>query len=216
MVLTTLAEQLKAYNENAVKQIPQEILDKMVKATTELATSDLAKGLQAGELAPDFALKDATGKEVNLNEQLKSGPVVLIFYRGEWCPYCNLELRAYQQALPEFEALGAQLIAISPQTPDHSLSMKEKHEIAFPVLSDAGAKVINEYDLLFRLPDYLIEVYKGFGINLEESNNSDTWTLPVPGTFVIGSDSKIKMASVNPDYTKRMEPTEVIDTLKSL
>ncbi|MDX8365765.1 peroxiredoxin-like family protein [Cytobacillus sp. IB215665] len=214
-ILTTLAEQLKAYNENAVKKMPEEVLNKMVQATTDLAQSDIAKGLEIGDHAPDFTLSDPTGKELNLYEQLKKGPVILTFYRGEWCPYCNLELRAYQQALPEINALGAQLIAISPQTPDHSLSMKEKNELAYPVLSDVGSHVIKEYNLLFDLPKYLVEVYKGFGINLEEFNDSD-WSLPVPATFIIDKNGKIRLASVNPDYTKRMEPSEVINELQSL
>ncbi|MDP5275823.1 peroxiredoxin-like family protein [Chengkuizengella axinellae] len=119
-----------------------------------------------------LSLHDAAGKEVNLYMELKKGPVILTFYRGNWSPYCNLELRAYQQALPEIKALGAQLIAVSPQTPDNSLSMKEKHELAYPVLSDLGSKVIEEYNLLFRLPDYLIDVYK-LRVDLEKYNDSD-------------------------------------------
>ncbi len=141
-----------------------------------------ANALKAGDPAPDFTLPDATGKPVKLSERLKAGPVVLKFYRGGWCPYCNLELRAYQKALPELEAVGAQLIAVSPESPDKSLSTKEKNALAFSVVTDAAGKVAGDYRLAFQLSPELKAIYTARGRDLAEWNGGD-WTLPVPGTF---------------------------------
>jgi peroxiredoxin len=185
--------------------------DPAVVAAYEKGIEDLrAAGLEAnalkpGDPAPDFTLPDATGKPVKLSERLKAGPVVLKFYRGGWCPYCNLELRAYQKALPELEAVGAQLIAVSPESPDNSLSTKEKNALAFSVVTDAAGKVASDYRLAFRLSPELEALYKSRGRDLAEWNGGD-WTLPVPGTFVIGVDGRIALAHVDADYRSRLEP----------
>jgi peroxiredoxin len=146
---------------------------------------------------------------VKLSERLKDGPVVLKFYRGGWCPYCNLELRAYQKALPELAAVGAQLIAVSPESPDNSLSTQEKNELAFSVVSDRGGKIAGEYRLAFRLSPEMEAIYRARGRDLGEWNGGD-WTLPVPGTFVIGADGRIALAHVDADYRTRLEPEAAI------
>jgi peroxiredoxin len=180
------------------------------KGIEELRAAGLERNaLKSGDLAPDFTLPDATGKPVRLSDRLKDGPVVLKFYRGGWCPYCNLELRAYQKALPELEAVGAQLIAVSPESPDNSLSTQEKNALGFSVVTDAGGKVAGEYRLAFELSPELKAIYKSRGRDLAEWNGGD-WTLPVPGTFVIGTDRRIALAHVDADYRARLEPAEAI------
>jgi peroxiredoxin len=171
--------------------------------------------LKAGELAPGFTLPDATGKPVSLSERLRDGPLVLKFYRGGWCPYCNLELRAYQQALALLRSLGAQLLAVSPEAPDNSLSTIEKNSLAFPVLSDAGGSVAAAYRLAFRLSDELKEIYRSRGRDLAQWNDGD-WTLPVPGTFVIDRSRRIALAHVDADYRSRLDPSAVIAALREL
>jgi peroxiredoxin len=180
------------------------------KGIEELRAAGLERNaLKSGDLAPDFTLPDATGKPVSLSERLKAGPVVLKFYRGGWCPYCNLELRAYQKALPELAAVGAQLIAISPESPDHSLSTKEKNALAFSIVTDAAGKVAGDYRLAFQLSPELKAIYTSRGRDLAEWNGGD-WTLPVPGTFVIGTDGRVALAHVDADYRSRLEPQTAV------
>lgn len=180
------------------------------KGIEELRTAGLEmNALRPGDLAPDFSLPDASGTPVTLSERLVDGPVVLKFYRGGWCPYCNLELRAYQEALPELEAAGAQLIAVSPESPDNSLSTKEKNALAFSVLTDPGGAIAAAYRLAFQLSPELKALYASRGRDLAEWNGGD-WTLPVPGTFVIGKDRRIALAHVDADYRARLEPAAAI------
>ncbi len=185
------------------------------KGIEELRAAGLERqALKAGDLAPDFTLADATGKPVGLVAQLRHGPVVLKFYRGGWCPYCNLELRAYQQALPELAALGARLIAISPESPDNSLTTQEKNALAFAVLSDQGGQIAGAYRLAFMLSEELRKIYQGRGRDLAQWNGGD-WTLPVPGTFVINPDRRIALAHVDADYRSRLDPSAVIAVLRA-
>lgn len=144
------------------------------------------------------------------------GPLVISFYRGSWCPYCNLEMQALQQHLPRFNESGASLVAISPQVPDESLSLAEKHALSFPVLSDVGALVARDYGLVFTVSERLRPLYAGFGIDLPKSNGVDSFELPVPGTFVVDRNALIRAAFVDPDYKKRMEPEEILAVLEAI
>lgn len=212
--MTTLTQQLKEQVEGFKGRAPKEVQEIMARATKELETSDVAKGLKEGDVAPDFTLPNAVGENVTLYQQLEKGPVIVTFYRGEWCPYCNLELKSYQDELPAIQAAGANVIAISPETPDHSLSMKEKHDLAFDVLSDTEKTAMKAYNLVFEMPDYLIDLYKQLNLNLDQYNvPENAWELPVPATFVIGQDRLIKKAAVNPDYTTRLDPKEAVAAL---
>lgn len=175
----------------------------------------LETALKVGASAPDFALKDAMGESVMLSTLLKSGPVVLTWYRGGWCPYCNLQLHAYQDALSEIKAAGGQLVALSPESPDESLSTKEKQALKFAVLSDTGNKVARQYGVVYKLPDSLIEAFKG-RLDLPTKNGDDSWELPLAVTYVIGQDSKIAYAHISADYRTRAEPAELIASLKKL
>lgn len=187
------------------------------KATQDLILSGLAeKALHQGEKAPDFELPDAHGKPVKLSTLLAKGPVVLIFYRGGWCPYCNLQLRSYQQALPDIHALGAELVAVSPQTPDKSQSTAEVDGLAFPVLSDKGNQVARRFRLVFRVPDDVYRAYEGFGINLETANGDATHELPMPGTYVVDRDGTIRFAYVNADYRVRAPVQRLLQVLHTM
>jgi peroxiredoxin len=205
----------KYYRE---ERIPKEALAIMDADTERLAAAKLAdRALPSGAVAPDFILPDAQGKPVRLQSLLRDGPVVVVFYRGGWCPYCNLHLRGFQRRLPEFEALGAQVVAISPQLPDNSLSTQEKDELKYPVLSDVGNKIAHKFGVAFRLGDPLVKLYESFGHPLLEANGKEGEAeLPVPATFVIDTDGVVRRSHVDVDYTRRLDPDEVIETIKKI
>jgi peroxiredoxin len=211
-----LEQQLAARRNEGAVRAPQ-VAEVLQRENARIVAEGLRdKALREGQVAPDFSLPAVNGQLVTLSQLLAQGPVVLTFYRGEWCPYCNLTLRAYQQVLPEIKALGASLVAISPQTPDHSLSMAEKNALEFEVLSDEGSKVIERYGLLFRLSPALQKLMQGFGTELAEYNGEDSWQLPVPGTYVIRPDGMVVLAFVDPDYTRRLEPARILAALRQL
>lgn len=166
--------------------------------------------------APDFALPNATAKSVVLKDLLRSGPVVLTFYRGGWCPYCNIQLRAYQGVLPEITGLGGRLVAISPQLPDNSLDTVNKNALTFDVLSDVGNKVARQYGLVYALPEEIRSALRSNNKPLPSINGDESWELPVPATFVVASDQHVALAHIEVDYRKRLEPEALLTCLKSL
>lgn len=172
--------------------------------------------LGVGDIAPDFTLPAANGASISLADKLEERSAIITFYRGGWCPYCNLELRAYQKILPEINAAGGSLIAISPQTPDSSLSTAEKNELEFDVLSDVGSTVAQNYGVAFKLPKELQEVYKELDTSLPEYNGTDDWVLPVPASFVVDRKSHIVLANIDTNYQNRLEPTKALAALKTL
>ncbi len=213
----SLQIELEEMYNGFTKKVPPEVLNLMLDTTRRLVDSGIAeRSLKVGEKAPDFELPNPNGESVNLHSLLEKGPVVLNFYRGGWCPYCNLELNAYQKHLPDIEGLGASLVAISPQTPDNSLSTAEKNDLKFDVLSDVGNKTANQFGLVFKLPSELHELYLKFGINIPKTNGDDSWEIPMPGTYVIDKDGTVRYAYANADYTKRAEPVEVIAKLEEI
>ncbi|MFF8597999.1 peroxiredoxin-like family protein [Streptomyces sp. NPDC015232] len=213
----SLNAELRAFFESRQEQIPPHIRAIMNRAGRELADSGQAdRALGVGDTAPDFTLPAATGDPVALRTLLGLGPVVLAFYRGAWCPYCNIALRALQQHHGDIAARGARLVAVSPQIPDESLTLAEKHELAFEVLSDLGSDVAKQYGLAFDLPDDLAEVYQGFGIDLQHANGGHARTLPLPATYVIDRTGVIRWAFVDTDYTVRAEPTDILAALDAL
>lgn len=190
------------------------------KAILAKATEDLVKSGQAeraihqGQKAPDFTLPDAKGQPVRLSDLLKKGPVILTFYRGGWCPFCNLQLKSYQSRLAEIRAKGAELVAVSPQTPEYTLSTVEQDALTFPVLSDVEGKVARTYGLVFKVPDDVVPIYKKFGIDLEKHNGDARHELPIPGTYLIGRDGTVLLSHVDADYKKRLPVETILDALK--
>ncbi|MBO0962163.1 AhpC/TSA family protein [Neobacillus sp. MM2021_6] len=211
-----LTEQLEVATQQFKANSPIEAQFKIGQMIEELQKSGIASGMQPGEKAMDFKLTNALGQDVILFEELAKGPVVLVFYRGGWCPFCNMQLKAYQQLLPEIQAIGAQLIAISPQKPDHSLSLLEKEGLEFQVLSDPNGLVTAKYNLLFDVPPGVREVMEGIGLDLAEYNNTSKWVLPVPATFMIDESAIIRSSYVNPNFMQRQSPEEILWELRKL
>jgi peroxiredoxin len=213
----SLTAELAAFRAEFMGAAPPEIRDAMGRADLELASSGIAeRALQAGDLAPDFELPGVDGRPTRLSFLLRDGPVVVSFYRGGWCPYCNLELRALQAVLPRVRALGAQLVVISPQTPDESLSTAEKNGLAFPVLSDIGSQTARGFGIAFDLAEAMRPIYARFGHALPDRNGDESWVLPIPATFVIGRGGRIALAFVDIDYRNRLDPIEVVQALGNL
>ena len=211
-----LSTELNAFRAEFMEKVPAAIRDAMTKADLALAAGVITeRALKAGATAPDFILPDVHGNKVKLSTLLAKGPVVLSFYRGGWCPYCNLELRALQQVLPQLKQLGATLVAISPQTPDESLSTSEKNALSFPVLSDQASTVASSFGITFDLADELRPIYTAFNHALPQKNGVDSWVLPIPATYVIAKTGKILLSFVDVDYRNRLEPSAVITVLSS-
>ena len=211
----TLTEQLKELADNSVKRHPGEAQDIMKKGIDELISSSiLENALKTGDSIPNIKLSNATGNQVSIQDILKNGQkVILAFYRGGWCPYCNLELRVLQEYISRFEAKGATLIAISPETPDNSLTTQEKNKLTFEVLSDINNVVAKEFNLVFQLPDYLQNLYKKFGINLNDNQGNQNQELPIAATYVIDLDGRITYHFLEEDYKLRADPEEILKVL---
>jgi peroxiredoxin len=197
--------------------IPDAIRSRIDAGVADIDSSGIAPGLAVGDHAPNFTLPDALGQHVTLADLLGQGPVVVVFYRGEWCPYCNIQLRGLQEALPRFRELGASLVAISPQAPDHSLSLTAKHDLVFSVLSDLDQEVIRAYKVQFTLAGDLEDLQVNVFQNDPRKQNADnSRSLPVPATYVIDRDGIVRAAFVSPDWRVRAEPADVVAVLRSL
>lgn len=188
--------------------------------TPTTATSDAAGILQAmgvcehakreGDMAPDVSLPDALGAPVKLSQLWRRGPLVVIFYRGGWCSYCNLQLHAWQQHASALKQLGATLVAISPQTPEHSHSTTEMNALDYPVLSDSSLDAANGFGIAFTLPPELIDLYASAGTDIPVLNGNAQWVLPIPATYVVDQTGRIRFAHVELDYRERLDPQSVI------
>lgn len=214
--MSRLLDEIKKYQEAFKEKVPEDIQKVMLDATEELKRLSLSKdALKVSDKAINFELPNAVNKPVSLKEALENNEFVVInFYRGQWCPYCNLELKALQTINDELVKLNAKIIAISPQTPDSSLSTKEKNELAFEVLSDKENKVAKEYGLVFSLAEELRPIYKSFGIDIEGSNKEDSYELPMPATYIINKNQEIIYSFIDEDYTKRSEPQTILDIIQ--
>lgn len=215
--MTTLNAELRTFYEARQQQIPADVREIMRRAGQELADSGQAdRALTVGAQAPRFTLPSATAQHVALDDLLTDGPVVLTFYRGAWCPYCNIALHALQQHHEAITDRGARLVAVSPQIPDESLTLMEKHALAFDVLSDIGSDTAKQYGLAFDLPEDLAAVYDRLGFDLQRVNGGHPRTLPLPATYIIDRDGTIRWAFVDTDYTTRAEPTDILAALDAL
>lgn len=213
----TYADQRDEFSAGLAAQAPAEVLEGFRRMVAEQAAVDYAaRAPKVGDRAPDFTLPDQLGRRVSLAGELELGPVVLIFYRGEWCPYCNIMLRTYGTRAREFSERGARLVAVSPQTPDNSLTMVEKHDLEFPVLSDEGGEVIGAYGLEYDVESQSRKTFDAIGTDLARYNGESGWILPAPAVFVVDREGIVRFARVNGDYTQRVEPEDVLAALDSL
>jgi peroxiredoxin len=213
----TFAEQRDEFNARLAEQAPAEVLEGFARIIADQAAVDYAaRAPKVGERAPDFTLRDQLGRQLSLAGELEHGPAVLIFYRGEWCPYCNMMLRSYGMRAADFSERGARLMAVSPQTPDNSLTMAEKHSLEFPVLSDEGGEVIGAYGLKYDVEGHSRELLAATGSDVAKFNGNGGWILPAPAVFVIDRTGVVRFARVNGDYTQRVEPDEALASLDSV
>lgn len=213
----SLQSDIDQYKSGFIEKVPEDIRGIMADATKALTESRIVeKSPKVGDQLKSFTLSNQLNEQISLESLLAKGPVVVTFYRGGWCPYCNLELAAYQQVLPEIEAAGATLVAITPELPDVSLSTAEKNALKFQVLSDVDAVYARELNLVFSLPEALRPIYLSFGIDIEKHNGPEQYGLPLAATYVVDQSGKITSAFVDADYTKRQEPVEVVAALKQI
>ena len=210
----SLKEQLAEYRAGWFKRVPAERQAVMERHIEQLRNGLAKTALKAGDRAPPIALTNAKGAVVDIKSLLSRGPVIVTFYRGGWCPYCNLELRAFQQILPEIRAAGASLVAISPEQPDDTLSTAEKNALDFEVLSDVGQKVGRAFGLVYTFSDELKWAYREFGLDIPAKNGADEWALPISATYVIRQDRTIAYAYTDADFRDRAEPADVLKALK--
>ncbi len=208
--LQALAAKSAANASDATKVIYRQQAEALAAGSIE----DTA--LREGDTAPMFELPDAFGSTVRLADLLENGPVIVSFYRGAWCPFCNVELRALQRELENIEAAGATLVAISPNKPDESLGLIDKHELTFPVLSDSENAVARQFNLVFEMEPSLVAHYESIGRLVNEMNASERWELPVPATYVIDQEGVIRYAFVQLSHRVRAEPSEVIAAAAAL
>jgi peroxiredoxin len=214
---TSLKDTVAEFAVEMAKHAPAEVLAAAGAELRKLIDTGIAAGaLRAGGRAPDFALTDAQARVVTLSSLLTRGPVVVSFYRGGWCPFCDLQLRAYQGVLGQIHDLGAELVAISPQTADYALSDVEKKQLTFPVLTDRANAVARKYGLVFSMSETWRGLQSNFGYPLPKFNGDHSWELPMPGTFVVDKVGVVRLAHADPDYTSRLEPTALVEALRAI
>jgi len=214
----SLMQELESSKKEIFSTLSKETVATLLKTTDELVRTGIAaKTLKQGDQIPAFALKDAHGKTISSGELLKKGPLVISFYRGGWCPYCSLELRALEKHYDEIKAYKGTLIAISPELPDRALKTVEDKHLGFSVLSDTDNGVAKSFGLVYELMKELANLYRlAFDLDLREVNGTDKFELPIPATYVTDGSGVIRHAFIDADYTKRMEPTDIIEALKTL
>ena len=210
-----LRQELDAQRVKFFASAPADEAEIIRRTDAALAAQGIERRIpKPGDSAPPFVLPSVHGRMIDSADLLAKGPLIVVFYRGGWCPYCNLELRAYQRALPDIRARGASLVAISPETPDGALSAKEKNALEFEVLSDVGNKAAAAFGLVHDVPAELRALYAKWKLDLPRLNGRpDDWSLPLPGTFVIASAGTILLAHADSDYRIRLEPSDALVTL---
>ena len=212
--MSELAKQIEQFNNELATQVPQEVLEAFGKSIKDLKTKNIEeKSIKLGAIMPDFSLPNAKNEIIHSKEILKSGKMIIAFYRGSWCPYCNLELKALQENLSKINDKKVSLVAISPQSPDNSLSIIEKHNLTFEVLTDKDNTFAKQLGIVFELQDFVLPFYNALGINLSSFNKNDDTSLPIPAVFVVNENGIIiyKFADVN--YMNRIDIDELLKTL---
>ncbi|CAM2995556.1 peroxiredoxin-like family protein [Flavobacterium frigoris] len=208
----TLDNAKNAWEAKAPEQIKEIYAEGIADVTRQNVVVNAKKN---HDIVPNFILTNATGKEVQLSDYLKKGPVVLTWYRGGWCPYCNMTLHYLQEQLPNIQLKGANLLALTPELPDKSMSTVEKHELQFEVLSDVGNKVAKEYGIVFKLTDAVADTYQK-GFDLHGFNGDESDELPLAATYVIDQNGVIVYTFLDAEYRNRAEAKDILAALDSL
>ncbi len=211
----TLQSELDAFKASWLERVGAETA-KMIEDDNLALKALAARALKAGAMFPAVNLPNQKGGMTDLAALVAERPVVVTFYRGGWCPYCNLELRAFQKALPQIEGMGAWLVAISPETPDNSLSTAEKNALAFDVLSDSEGRLADALGIRFELSDAVRAYFIKAGHDLPARNGDDKWSLPMPATYVVERGGRVTLAHVDPDYRQRLDPSAALAALRDL
>lgn len=212
----TLSSQLQELVEISNTKFPPQALAAIKTGQEELEALDLQKTARGvGDFLADATLLDVNGEPVSLLELNSEGPLIISFYRGGWCPYCNLELKAYQDILDQIKDAGGQLVAITPEKPDNALTTQEKNALAFPVLTDVGNQLAKDMGIAFEMPTAIQGLLKSFGADLPEINAETGWSMPAPATFVVDANGKIVLADIDVNYTRRLEPSDALAALKA-
>lgn len=209
-----LKSEIAIYKAAMKEKVPDEVRAIMAQCTIEIKGSGIEHhALKTGDLMPDFELANQRNELRRLSDYLIDTPVVLNIYRGGWCPYCNMEMKALHGVQNKIESYGARLVGMAPETPDRALSTAERAGIAIDILSDTGNRVAEQMGLVFELPQALRPIYEKFGIDIPAFNGDGSFKLPVPATYIIGQDGVIIYDFVNADYTQRLEPAEIVEIL---
>ncbi len=216
--MTTIAERAAEISAASATHLPADLAQVFADEQRGWREQGEPSGIIAvGDRLEDFTLPDATGSPVTLSRLVADGPAVIVFYRGGWCPYCNLALRTYQtELLPQLGQYGARLVAISPQSPDQSLSTAEKAELTFALLSDAGASLARKVGIAFQPVEEVLAAQRTLGLDLKQVNDSDVPELPMPTVLIVDSERTVRFADTHADYTARTEVPEIIDALDGL
>lgn len=212
----TLAETLSEMSARSASKITAPKKKVMAEAQKKLSLIDFeSKALGVGEKFPNAKLLNHQGKEIEIKTVSSRKKLVVVFYRGEWCPYCNAHLQHLQKYLPELKAAGAEVVAISPDKPEFALGTKEKHKLGLSVLSDIGNKLAKQLGIVFPLGEDLKSVYKEFGIDLQKNHGTGSWELPLAAAYVLSNDLEVKWRFLDIDYKKRAAKLDIIKALKS-
>jgi peroxiredoxin len=216
----TLQQEIDEFYVDMSKQAPASLLSDIKQSVQDVTQTGIAERcLGVGALIPEFTLPNALGKQIALTDLLKVGPLIISFYRGQWCPSCNLELRAYQRILGEIRAAGGNLIAISPQTPDSSMSTAEKNALEYEVLSDSRNQLAKAFGIAYPTPEAVKRANATYGVDIGDFNGDageEGEYLPISATYVVDQNRRICLAEVNPDFHIRMEPTAALAAIRKL
>ena len=212
-----LKTQLQTFFTGFLDRLSAADRDSVVAANEAVRTGRTSVSvLHVGDMAPDFVLPNQHGCLMRLSELLDYGPVAVLFVRGGWCPFATITLRAYQAALPQIHEAGGSLFALTPQPPDRCSTMAERDLLAFSTLSDTDNAVAERYGVAYELPEVIRPLYLRLGHDLPRINGTGDWRIPLPATFLVGTDGRIVLEDVRPANHERLEPATLVDTLQSL
>ncbi|WP_448606876.1 peroxiredoxin-like family protein [Paenimyroides ceti] len=212
--MDNLTDQIKILEESITKQLPLETQQAFATSILDLKKRMIEhNSIKTGDKMPDFILKDSNGNEVNSKDVLKNGKMLLTFFRGSWCPYCNLELQYLQKHLQLLHEKKVTVVAVSPQKAEHSQSLAAQHNLSFTVVNDVNNKLAKQLGIRFSLQDFVESHYKELGIDLHHFNGNDENTLPVPAVYVVNSDGIISYSFIDADYTNRFDIQQLLKTL---